>query len=327
MKKIVPPKLKRGDTIRVIAPSSSLAIVRQEQRQVANARFEEMSLRLTFGRHVEEVDDFSSSSVASRVEDLHDAFLDPDVHGIMTVLGGYNCNQMLRYIDWEIVQHNPKVFCGYSDITALNNAILTKTGLVTYSGPHYTTFGQKLYAEYTFDGFRQCLFSDTRYGIEPSLQWSDDRWYIDQGDRHLLPNEGYWVINEGAAEGTIVGGNLCTFNLLQGTEYMPDLEDTLLFLEDDSESSLHTFDRDLQSLIHLPNFGGVRGLVIGRFQNASGVSKDLLTQIIKSKRELEKMPVIGNIDFGHTDPKITVPIGGYATVHAGADALLVIAEH
>ena len=84
------------------------------------------------------------------------------------------------------------------------------------------------------------------------------------------------MINNGVAEGTILGANLCTFNLLQGTEYMPDLKNSVLFLEDDETSKQYDFDRNLQSLIHLSAFSGVKGIVIGRFQKASGMTDDKL---------------------------------------------------
>jgi muramoyltetrapeptide carboxypeptidase len=107
-----PQQLRRGDEIRVIAPSRSLAIINEETRKIANRRFEELGLKLSFGQHVEEIDQFGSSSVASRVKDLHDAFADPNVKGILTVVGGFNANQLLREIDWDLIQNSPKVFCG-----------------------------------------------------------------------------------------------------------------------------------------------------------------------------------------------------------------------
>lgn len=310
MEAIYPQKLKKGDEVRVIAPSRSMAIISDESRKIAGTRFQELGVRLTFGRHTEEKDEFISSSIESRIEDLHEAFIDEKVRGIITVIGGFNCNQLLKYIDWSIIKNNPKILCGFSDITALNNAIFTKTGLVTYSGPHYSSFGQKLYFDYTLEYFKKCLFSDASFEIRPSEKWSDDLWYMDQNDRKLIPNNGYLVINEGVTQGTIVGANLCTLNLLQGTEFMPNIRDTILFIEDDEESKPHTFDRDLQSLIHQPGFDKVKGLVIGRFQNGSKMTLELLTQIVKAKKELGGIPVLAGVDFGHTDPKITFPIGG-----------------
>jgi len=327
MKKIIPEKLKIGDEVRVVAPSRSMAIISEELRKIADEKFSQVGLKLSFGKHISENDEFASSSIESRVEDLHDAFTDTSVKAIITTIGGFNSNQLLKYIDWDLIKNNPKIFCGYSDITALNNSIFAKTGLITYSGPHYSTFGQKLHFEYTLEYFKKCLMSKESFPILPSNQWSDDSWYKDQENRNLIANPGWSVINEGETEGTILGANLCTFNLLQGTEYFPDLSNSILFLEDDEESSDHTFDRDLQSLIHLSGFTGVKGIVIGRFQKASNIDINKLKMIIKTKKELEKIPVIANVDFGHTDPKITFPIGGTAKLKFGNNVKLEIAEH
>lgn len=313
---IYPSKLKKGDEVRVIAPSRSLVIVLKEIRETANKRFAELGLKLTFGKHLEESDDFVSSSIESRIEDFHDAFSDKNVKAVITVIGGFNSNQLLKHLDWDLIKNNPKIFCGYSDITALNNAIFAKTGLVSYSGPHYSTFGQELHFDYTLEYFKKCLFLDEPFEIKPSDNWTDDHWFRNQTERNLIGNDGFWIINKGKASGTIIGANLCTFNLLQGTEYFPSLKDSIIFIEDDEESQRHHFDRDLQSLIHLPDFKNVKGVVIGRFQNASKVSKDVLTKIIKNKKELENLPVIANADFGHTDPKITFPVGGEVEIEA-----------
>lgn len=310
MRKIYPSKLKFGDEVRIVAPSRSLAIISEEERKIANDRFSNLGLTFSFGKHVEEKDEFASSSIKSRIEDLHDAFRDKNVKAIITVIGGFNSNQLFKYLNWDLIKNNPKIFCGYSDITALNNALFSKTGLISYSGPHYSTFSQKLYVDYTLKYFKKCLFSEDPFEIICSDRWSDDMWYKDQKKRTLIKNEGFIIINEGRASGTILGANLCTFNLLQGTEYFPDLQNSILFIEDDEESLPHTFDRDLQSLIHLPSFGGVKGVVIGRFQKASKITNELLIKIVKTKKELDKLPVIANVDFGHTDPKITFPIGG-----------------
>ncbi|MCX6723168.1 MAG: LD-carboxypeptidase [Candidatus Staskawiczbacteria bacterium] len=310
-----PSKLKAGDEVRVIAPSRSMTIISKESRDMANRRFADLGLKLSFGKHIEESDEFVSSSIESRVEDIHEAFADKNVKAIFTVIGGFNCNQLLKYLNWDLIKKNPKIFCGYSDTTALNNAMFSKTGLVNYSGPAYSTFAQELYFAYTLEYFKKCLLLDEPFGIKPSDDWSDDAWYINQKDRNLIKNNGFLIINEGKASGTILGANLCTFNLLQGTEYFPNLKDSILFIEDDYESQHHHFDRDLQSLIHQPNFNGVRGIVIGRFQKKSEMSNDILTKIIKTKKALNNIPIIANVDFGHTSPIITFPIGGEVSMN------------
>ena len=148
------------------------------------------------------------------------------------------------------------------------------------------------------------------FEITPSKEWSDDRWYRDQVNRSFIPNKGFLIINDGQAEGKLLGGNLCTLNLLQGAEYMPSLAGSILLLEDDYESKPAIFDRDLQSLIHLPGFERVKGLVIGRFQKRSKMKQEMLVKLIKNKKELKSIPVIANADFGHTTPQFTFPIGG-----------------
>ncbi len=328
MNTIIPQKLQAGDEVRVIAPSRSLVLISQATRDIATRRFAELGLTLRFGNHVEECDSFMSSSVASRVQDLHDAFLDPNVKGVITVIGGFNSNQLLQEIDWSIIQNNPKIFCGFSDITALSNAILAKTGLVTYSGLHYSSFGMEQYFDYCLDYFKKCLMSDEPFAIEPSSEWTDDAWFMDQNDRHPVENEGWLVVHEGSAEGSTVGGNLCTLNLLQGTEYMPELADTILFIEDDAESDPQHFDRDLVSLIQQPGFAGVKGIVIGRFQKESNMSNDLLLQIISSKKHLAHLPILANVDFGHTNTMITFPVGGHVELEVGKEhSRLFISKH
>lgn len=309
---MIPPKLQRGDGVRVIAPARSLAMpwISEELKQIAIQRFKDLGLKLSFSPHLQEIDEFNSSSIQHRVSDIHEAFADTSIKLVITVIGGFNSNQLLRYLDYGLIKKNPKILCGYSDITALSNAIYAKTGLVTYSGPHFFSFGDKRGFEYTLEYFQKCLFSDEPFEIIPSPKWSDDKWANDQDHRTFMKNEGLWVIHEGEASGKIIGGNQCTLNLLQGTEYLPDIKESILFLEDDHEAHVATIDRDLQSLIHQPGFEKVKGLIFGRFQKDTNMTQELFTKIIKTKKELDKIPIIANADFGHTTPMITFPIGG-----------------
>ena len=130
----------------------------------------------------------------------------------------------------------------------------------------------------------------------------------------------------GAAAGRIVGGNLCTLNLLQGTEYMPSLDGALLMIEDDACCRADTFARDLTSLLQQPDAAGIQGVAIGRFQQASRVSRHLLEQIIAHQDRLAGLPVLANVDFGHTSPLATFPIGGRASLTVGAASSLHIAD-
>ncbi|MGW4474478.1 S66 family peptidase [Nonomuraea sp. NPDC004354] len=328
MDAIFPPKLNRGDVIRVVAPARSRALVTEhDHTDIIEARFADLGLTLSYGRHVDERDAFDSSGIASRVADLHEAFADPSVAAIMTVIGGYNCNELLPFLDWELIRANSKILCGYSDITALQNAILARTGLVTYSGPHWSTFGMRDHFEQTLQWFTDVVFGGAPVTLTPAAEWSDDLWFLDQDKRDLIPNEGWWPIRSGTAEGRIVGGNLCTLNLLQGTPCMPSLDGAILIVEDDFESHPATFARDLTSLLQLPDAAGIRGLAIGRFQKASNMTRPLLEQIVAGQPSLAGVPVLANLDVGHTYPLATFPIGGTARLTVDGDEAGLILRH
>lgn len=324
---MIPPKLKKGDGVRIIAPARSLALpwISKELVMLAQKRLENLGLMVSFGKHVYEYDEFGSSSIEHRIEDVHDAFSDDSVQLILTVIGGYNSNQLLRHIDYDLIRSHPKILCGYSDITALATAIYARTGLVTYSGPHFFNFGQKQNFDFTLKYFKEAFFENGPIEVVPSEKYVDDYWAIKQDEVVLVPNEGWKILNQGQAEGLIIGGNLGTFHLLHGTEYLPDVdENVILFIEDDREDTPLAFDRNLQSLLHQKFAKHIRGVVIGRCEEKSGMTLDLLKKIVLSKSELKNVPIIAGVDFGHTTPMITFPIGGKATVNASSPSITLL---
>lgn len=313
--------------MRVVAPALSRAFVAEhDHSRLIERRFDEMALNLTFGDHVDERDDLGSSPIESRVADLHAAFADPGVGAIMSVIGGTNSNELLPYLDWDLIASSPKIFCGYSDVTALQNAMLAKADLVTYSGPHWSSFGMRDHFEPTGEWFRAALFGDGPVELHPAELWTDDLWFADQDARVVRPNDGWWPLRRGEATGQVVGGNLCTFNLLQGTEYIPPLEGAVLFVEDDAASDPPTFARDLTSLLQVVGAEAIRGLVVGRFQVASGMTRSLLDQIVSRQARLAGVPVLTNVDFGHTSPMATLPIGGCAQLAVGRHSSLIVSH-
>lgn len=306
-------KLKRGDEVRVIAPSRNLTEVRQDVYHHAVVFWEREGFRLTFSRNSREVDKFHSSSIVSRVADIHEAFCDPNVKMIITCLGGFNANQLLRHLDYDLIAKHPKILCGFSDVTALTNAIYARTGLVTYHGPHFSTFGFDREAEFTRNTFFDCVMKDMPITVAPS----------DTAEK-------YYTIQEGTCEGTIIGGNLCTLNLLQGTPYMPDIRDKVLFLEDDNIMGPYfcfEFDRNLESLLQTAGADTIKGVVFGRFDDSCGLTVEMITEIIRDKIPAD-IPVIFGVDFGHVFPMITFPIGGTVRLSAAKDgAELQIVTH
>ncbi len=197
---LIPKKIQAGNHIRVVSPSKSFSILSEETVNIALRRLSDIGFTTSISKNASLMDDFGSSAIEARIEDLHDAFADENVDAIITTIGGYNCNQLLTFLDFERIKQNPKILVGYSDVTALTNAIYVKTGLVTYSGPHFSTFGMKKGMDYTIENFRKCLMKEDPFPIKPSSHWSDDEWYLDQENRTCYENKGWKVIQEGEAE-------------------------------------------------------------------------------------------------------------------------------
>ncbi len=313
---IIPKKINKNSHIRVISLSRSMSILSKESIDAAIDSLQKFGFKLSFGKNVNEIDEFNSSPIKSRVEDLHEAFSDPTVDAVLTVIGGYNSNQLLDYVDYELIKKYPKILCGFSDITAIANAITAKTSMVTYTGPHFSSWAIKKGFDYSVEYFTKCCMTDEPYDFKPSETWSDDAWYLDQENREFLTNEGYWVINPGEAIGRTVGSHARCLAALQGTQYWPSLKDSILLIEEDEEINPERFDRILQSFIHQPDFNGVKGILIGRFQKKTKMTKDLLEKIIQSKKELSGIPIMANLNFGHTMPLGTLPIGGTISIIA-----------
>ena len=309
---MIPQKLNYGDEIRIIAPSSSLTRVRSDIFDSALAFLQEQGFNVTFSKNCRETNMFLSSSVRSRVDDIHEAFADKNVKAVMACIGGFNANEILPYLDYELIKSNPKILCGYSDITALLNAVYAKTGLVTYHAPHLAALGFLNEREYTEKYFSECMMSDSSFAVTPSEA-----------------AQGYTVIQEGRCEGEIIGGNLCTLNLLQGTPYMPEIENRVLFLEDDNimgDYFVCEFDRNLQSLLQISGADTIRGIVFGRFDESCKMTEDIVKAIVKDKVSPD-IPIVFGVDFGHVFPMFSFPIGGRVRLSVNNSIDLKIIEH
>lgn len=325
---IYPPKLKLGDHIRVIAPARSLSLLSQDTIDQAKRKLEEYWFIVSFWKHVSEMDEFLTSFVESRIADLHDAFRDPNVHGILSVVWWYSANQMLDYIDYDLIKNNPKILCGFSDITALSNAIFAKTWVVGYSWPHFSSWAIQYWFEYSIEFFEKCCIQSDPYALYPSSQWSDDEWYLDQEKRNFIENEWYWVLNEGKGDWLILGGHIPCVWAVQWTQYFPIFDKNfILFIEIDEEFSPVIFDRLVQSLIQQSGFPNIQWMIIGRFQHKTKMTRALLEKIIRSKWELAWIPIIANVDFWHTMPFLTFPIWGSATIDTSNKDYIMIKNH
>ena len=302
------PTLSAGDEIRVIAPSGAWQPKRQATYDRAKQRLEALGLVVTYGKNIQAQERFKTGSVAERLADLHDAYRDPKVKLVMALHGGWSANALLPGMDWQLIAANPKPLIGFSDITVLVNALYARTGVTQYLGPTYSTFGGKAAADYTLESFKNGLFGTGPLQLRRSREWQRQRG---SGPAKTRP---WKILQPGTEQGVLLGGNLGTFYLLQGTPYLPAFDQpTILVVEDDDEAGRHSaveFDRRFESLLQLPGVReNLRGVLIGRFQPGSRVTMPDVVHIVQ-RLQLRGVPVIADMDFGHTMPLLTLPIGG-----------------
>jgi muramoyltetrapeptide carboxypeptidase len=305
--------------IRVIAPSDSWKVDREDSYKRAEKRLEDAGYQVTYAENIKSVDYLGTSFALLRAEDFNAAFRDQAVVAIISLHGGFAANEILPHIDWELVRSNPKPLIGYSDITVLVNAIYAMTGVTAYLGPNLGTIGYEKLWEYTLDGLSATI-SRHKYELQPSPR------YIDNKTEHkAMP---WHILTQGSAQGTLLGGNIQSLFLLQGTKYQPKFDkEYILAIEDDSlskEYTLHGFSRNLESILQLPNARqNLRGVLIGRFEAASKVESDELSKVLLAKN-LDNIPIIANLDFGHTTPLATLPIGGNINLTANNNGVTIV---
>lgn len=308
-----PPKLKEWSHIRIIAPARSCALLSEENIINAQRRLESHWFTISYGEHIFEKDMFFSSSKKSRIHDLHEAFRDISVNWILTVIWWYNSNDLLDDINYDLIRNNPKVLCWFSDITALSTAITKKTWLITYSWPHFSSRAMKKWFEYSERCFLEIACKSQTCKLVSSEERSDDAWYLDQDNRDIIKNSWYVVVNEWHASWKLWWWNLCTLNLLQWTEYMPDLANAILFLEDTDMPWDHfpmEFKRNIISLLSQINWS-IKWLLVWRFPKKTNMNNEKFKYIIEDIEWLKNIPIVTNVDFWHTTPINTIPIWWY----------------
>lgn len=312
----------KNNEIRVVASSGKLNMTEDDINYI-KTKFK--NYNITFGKNVNnEIPEYNCPSIKDRIKDIEDAFLDKSVKAIIIARGGFFSNQLLDEIDYNIIHKNPKSVVGFSDATSLLNAIYSQTRIKTYYGPNFSVLAMRKGNDYTYEYLNKILNNEEEYYINSANFWSSDKWYKDQENRSFIKNEGMNIINEGKSEGTIVGGNLNSFSLLQGTKYMPMAEKLILFIEEDSwaaDDYLYEFDRRLQALTQQSFFKNVKGIIIGRAEQNVNMNIERWKKLISMNKKLKNIPIVINADFGHTMPMITFPIGGRCILKAEKDSI------
>lgn len=318
----LPPRLRKGDKIGVIAPGDPVTKVcppKVIERGYAYLR--KKGFEIEEGNSIRSYLGHTAGSIDVRIDDIHNFFRRDDIRCIMAFWGGFNSNQLLNHLDYNLVAAHPKIFIGYSDVTALTCAITKKTGLVTFSGPGVISFAKPEPFEYTWNYFeKMCIEPQEKLTIEPSHDYADDLYFLRKDNDHRIKkrNDGIKIFNDGKATGEVIAGHLQTFLVLNGTEYLPDLTGKILFIEEDGTSTPAHVDRFICQCKQLGWFNKIAGLVFGRFTEQSRFStEDSLEDILKEYFFNALFPVLYNVDFGHSDPLITIPHGGTCTITGG----------
>ncbi len=320
MELVKPKRLRVGDTIRLVAPASSMdtlndAVVSKGVENLAKLGFKvdvNPNIRRRYG-HV-------SGTPEQRAEDLMKAFTDGDVDAIMCVWGGWNSNDIIDLLDYGVIRRNPKVFIGYSDITTLNVALLEKAGLVNFQGPAFVTFTHDHLMSWEVEDFKRATMNAEPRVLEAAPTYIDEPFYYMHPEKVPQPvsNPGWKTYREGVAEGLLIGGHLGTFLGLAGTDYWPRLEGRILFLESDEEDGpTGRIAREMRQLEQIGSFGEISGLMIGRIPAVTGLKEgDSLEMILDECLEGYDFPVVTGVDVGHTNPISTTPVGVRARLDA-----------
>ena len=303
---MIPSKLKKGDTIGVIAPSNYIEKDDLEYINASIALMEVSGFKVKFGKYVFENTLGYGTSPEKRATDINWAFKDDEVKAIMCVKGGEDSNTTLDYIDYEMIKKHPKIICGFSDNTSILNAIHEKTGLVTYHGPT----------------FKSLTSWETGYAYKQFIKtFAENTESLIMGE----PEDEYTTIQAGQATGELVGGNLSLFTKLVCGKYAVNLQDKILFLEElGFEAAPEMVNSNIYYLKQNGVFDRIAGLWIGNYEHPSKVS---IEKIIKNAIGDEyKFPIIKSDNFGHIDKKIIIPIGTKAEINTNEKIKIKLVE-
>lgn len=303
---MIPSKLKKGDTIGVIAPSNYIEKDDLEYINASIALMEASGFKVKFGKYVFEDTLGYGTSPEKRAADINWAFKDDEVKAIMCVKGGEDSNTTLDYIDYEMIKKHPKIICGFSDNTSILNAIHEKTGLVTYHGPT----------------FKSLTSWETGYAYKQFIKtFAENTESLIMGE----PEDEYTTIQAGQATGELVGGNLSLFTKLVCGKYAVNLQDKILFLEElGFEAAPEMVNSNIYYLKQNGVFDKIAGLWIGNYEHPSKVS---IEKIIKNAIGDEyKFPIIKSDNFGHIDKKIIIPIGTKAEINTNEKIKIKLVE-
>lgn len=295
---IVPDKLKKGNIIGVVAPSNPIVGDNIEEIKKAKEIIEADGFRVKFSKNLFSNTNIYSGTAKEKAEDINNMFADKDVKMIWCAKGGNNSNSTFEYLDFDIIKNNPKIICGYSDITSITNIITEKTGLVTFSSTNFKTIAT----------------DETDYSYKQAL----NRFV--QGSLEFGQND-FKIIKNGEAEGKLIGGNLSLIRGLVCGKYKVDFTDKILFIEElGYETDPAMVSNNLYYMKQNGVFDKIKGLWIGNYEHESGIALEKI--VLDCLEEKYNFPIIKSNNFGHIEKKEVIPIGTKAKIKNGKIELI-----
>jgi muramoyltetrapeptide carboxypeptidase len=308
---VLPKQLRSGDLVGLITPSTYVAD--PDRLALATQTLKYFGLRARVGKGVGKKSGYFGNSADERLDDLHTMFRDPEVNAVFAIRGGYGAQQLLDRIDYDLIRSHPKIFLGYSDITALHLAINKYARLVTFHGPIVLS----RFTDFTLDHFRRALFNPKPIG----------KLANPPEEGVLRPAHSVRTIRPGRATGPLIGGNLTLVSTTMGTPYEIDTRGKILFLEDIDEET-YRIDRMLTQLRLAKKLEQAAGIIFGecngcapRDYKPSMESNYSLGEVLDAILGPLKVPVVSGLTIGHTSDQLTLPVGVTATLDATAGAL------
>lgn len=286
-----PNKIKKGDIIGGIAPSSPIEDKDIEQINKSIKLLEDYGFKVIFAKNAYENTLGYSATPKQRAEDINEMFANRDVKAIFCINSGFNSSSLFEYLDYDLISKNPKILCGFSDNTSITNIISQKSGIVTFNGPT----------------LKSLTSWETDYGFKQVI-----KKFID-GKNHLLEDdEECYTIKTGKATGELWGGNLSLLTKLTSGKYSIDFEDKILFLEELSyESSPELVFENFYIMKQNGVFEKIKGIWLGNYEGEFSIEQILLDVI----GEEYNFPIIKTNNFGHIDKKMVIPIGVKAEIN------------
>lgn len=331
-----PKHLQKGNKIGTVSPSSPMAGLLPHRVKRGVTMLEKLGFVVKNGEHALSISQHTAGNPKERADDINSFFKDESIKAIISFIGGNHSNQILEHLDFDLIMNNPKIFMGYSDATVLHFALYTQSCLVSFYGPSVLTqFAENpKILPYTEEYFEKAIMSSKPIGkVKPSMQWTDETldWFKKEDlkrPRRMKKNVGWQWLKHGQAKGSIIGGCITSMMHLRGTKYWPDFSGNILFWEIPESDydffkgeSPENIDTYLTNLDLSGTFSRISGMIVGRPYGYTKKETVKLIKIIKERTKKYDFPILFNVDIGHTDPMITVPLGTEVIVDSYKDLL------